>query len=203
MMNKEKNFYRSLPGGYTPVKTVDAKSDKKLIVFLNLGAVLLMLLSGFICFILRFGSFSRIAEILGNNTPFIFPALTATWIIIFLYLFLHELIHGAAYKIMTGQKLTFGITLTVAYCGVPDIYVTRKTALVSLLAPFTLFSAVFIFAVAFLPDIPAMCASVLFAVHAGGCAGDLYDAVLLIFGLKGKLLMNDTGPKQTFYIKKN
>ncbi|MBR5044032.1 MAG: hypothetical protein IKX66_01680, partial [Clostridia bacterium] len=41
---------------------------------------------------------------------------------------------------------------------------------------------------------------VLFAFHFGGCVGDLYDTVLLLFRLKGKLLMRDTGPMQTFYI---
>ena len=45
-----------------------------------------------------------------------------------LYLVLHELVHGAVYKALTHQKLTFGFTLTVAFCGVPDVYTSRKTA---------------------------------------------------------------------------
>ena len=46
-----------------------------------------------------------------------------------LYIVLHELTHGIAYKLTTGRKLTFGFTLSVAYCGVPDIYVYRKAAM--------------------------------------------------------------------------
>ena len=39
-----------------------------------------------------------------------------------------------------------------------------------------------------------------FGTHTSGCVGDLYGTIVLI-SLKGKLLMNDTGPKQTFYIE--
>ncbi len=120
-----------------------------------------------------------------------------------LYVVLHELIHGAAYKLTTGRRLTFGFTLSVAYCGVPDIYVYRKTALIALLAPFVIFTPVFL--------IPAfLCANagdklfcaVLLAVHIGGCVGDLYDALLYLFRFRSPdTLMRDTGPKQIFYTR--
>ena len=42
-----------------------------------------------------------------------------------LYMVLHELTHGLFYKIFTHEKLKFGMTLTVAYCGIPRIY-TKK-----------------------------------------------------------------------------
>ena len=120
------------------------------------------------------------------------------------YLILHELVHGAAYKLLTGSKLTFGITLTVAFCGVPDIYVTRRTALISLLAPFTLFGALFAGFTAWLYFAsPLYCtaAVVLLGLHFGGCVGDLYTAALLIFRLRdSRLLMRDTGPEQFFYL---
>ena len=40
-----------------------------------------------------------------------------------------------------------------------------------------------------------------FGTHTSGCVGDLYGTIVLA-SLKGELLMNDTGPKQTFFIKK-
>lgn len=41
----------------------------------------------------------------------------------------------------------------------------------------------------------------LFAEHFGGCSGDLYDTVLLVFKYRKGCLINDDGPKQTIYIK--
>ena len=120
---------------------------------------------------------------------------------ILVYLVLHELTHGIVYHLMTGEKLRFGLSWSCAWCGVPDIYVTRRTALCALLAPFVLFSAVFIALICLCSGLAAATAILLFAVHFGGCAGDLYDTLLLLFRLRGDILMRDTGPKQTFYAR--
>ena len=40
----------------------------------------------------------------------------------------------------------------------------------------------------------------LFATHFGGCIGDMYCIYLLLFKLPKNTLVNDTGPKQTFYV---
>lgn len=74
-------------------------------------------------------------------------------------------------------------------------------ALCALLAPFVLFSAVFIALICLCDGLAAATAILLFAVHFGGCAGDLYDTFLLLFRLRGDILMRDTGPKQTFYAR--
>ena len=120
------------------------------------------------------------------------------------YLFLHELVHGAAYKLLTGAKLTFGLDIksSIAFCGVPDIYVYRKTALIALLAPFCVFllPAVLMFILPGAWD--RLLVMVFISCHVGGCTGDLYDAFLYLFRLRDPAtLMNDTGPRQTFYMK--
>ena len=120
-----------------------------------------------------------------------------------LYIILHELVHGIAYKLTTRCKLTFGLTLTVAYCGVPEIYVYRKTALISLLAPFLLFLPVFGTPIFLLENAwDKIYAAFLLGLHIGGCTGDLYDTYLYLFKFRSPdTLMRDIGPKQTFYIK--
>ena len=123
--------------------------------------------------------------------------------VMILYLVLHELTHGAAYKLLTGRRLTFGVSLTAAYCGVPDVYVYRKTALISLLAPFVVFDLVFVLLTLLLPD-PwyRLDAALMLALHVGGCSGDLYDTFLYLTKFRDPAtLMRDTGPKQTFYVK--
>ena len=115
------------------------------------------------------------------------------------YIILHELTHGLVYKVMTKQKLTFGLTLSCAFCGVPNIYVTRKTALLAILAPFVVFTIIFIPLIIVLPaNMINLALVIIFGIHFSGCVGDLYGTIVLIT-LKGKILMNDTGPKQTFY----
>ena len=192
----DRNFETSLPEGYAPVFTIDAKK-KKTGVLLNLAGLLLTAAV--------FGASAlliRPRDFLENFIPAKWSAVVAAMLA---YVVLHELTHGAAYKILTKQKLTFGLSLTVAFCGVPQIYVYRRTALISLLAPFTVFTLVFGGAVLLLPEAwDKLYASLLLASHIGGCVGDLYDTALFLFRFRDPAtLMNDTGPKQTIFMKCN
>lgn len=196
-MNKEGiNYYKELPECYIEDKVIDAKDKKTSFKFILYSTLLLILT----CVAL----FPRVFSLRDNRDSNLLIVDIAFIISMFAYIVLHELTHGLVYKIMTHEKLTFGMTLTVAYCGVPNLYVTKKTALLSILAPFTVF-AVLLLPPIFIIDDLYICAalSLIFAIHFSGCVGDLYGAIVLIFKYKGKdILMNDTGPKQTFYIKK-
>ncbi len=188
-----KTFESKLPEQYRAVKTVDAK-QKKFAVIMNLVSSLITVLTVVIAALLVrptdfFGQYSLVRNLL---------------FLVFMvaYVVLHELVHGAAYKLLTKQKLTFGLTLSVAYCGVPHIYVYRKTALIALLAPFCVFLPIFLAAAILLPnEWDQVYAAFLLGLHVGGCSGDLYDAYLYLFRFRSSYtLMQDTGPKQTFYL---
>ncbi|MBR6084387.1 MAG: DUF3267 domain-containing protein [Spirochaetales bacterium] len=194
------NYYKELPEGYREAKVVDAKAKKTSVVFtlssfVLTAAVLLPIL-------LTFGSLRALFEEYGRKRMLIADAVFLICVVS--YIVLHELVHGAAYKAMTHQKLTFGLTLTVAFCGVPDIYTSRKTALVALLAPFLTFSAILIPLTIWFFSFNMLyylLSGILFAVHFGGCIGDLYMTALLLFKYKDpRTLINDTGPKQTIYL---
>lgn len=119
------------------------------------------------------------------------------------YLVLHELVHGAAYKLLTKQKLTFGFSWSCAFCGVPQCYVSRRIALISSAAPFVVFSIVFLAAAIILYPVSAalfFLFALLFAIHIGGCTGDLYLIFLFLKRYRDPaILMRDTGPEQWFY----
>lgn len=123
----------------------------------------------------------------------------------FLYIVLHELTHGAAYKALTGQKLTFGLTLYVAFCGVPSIYVRRGASLVALTSPLILFTLVLGGLSAlmwFIQPLYFILSALLFGLHLGGCSGDIYMTALLLFKYRdGDILIRDTGPEQFIYTK--
>ena len=190
---EHKNYETELPAGYTAVYTVDAK-NKKTAILLNAAALAVSA-----AVIALAALWIRPADFFGNFSLVKYFLVLAAML---LYIVLHELTHGAAYKLLTRQKLTFGFTFTVAFCGVPQIWVYRRAAIISLLAPFTVFTVLFGGAALFLPDAwDKMYAAVLLGLHVGGCAGDLYDTALYLFRFRDpRTLMQDTGPKQTFYL---
>jgi len=190
----KKTYETQLPDGYKEAMVIDAKS-KKFGLIVNILAVVITVVSIAVSFLVigpvgfeKFFSLSRYLVFL---------------VILFAYIVLHELTHGLAYWLLTKRKLTFGVSLTVAYCGVPDIFVYRKTALISLLSPFTVFTVIFLGAAILLPEpVDKLYALILFSVHFGGCAGDLYDTFIYLTRFRDPtVLMQDTGPKQTFYVK--
>lgn len=193
------NYYTDLPAGYREVFHIDAKSKKVGFVF-TVVSLVITVASLFVIGLLT--DLSSIADAVKEGSILIpYLVLLAG---LFLYIVLHELVHGAAYKALTHQKLTFGITLTVAFCGVPDIYTSRKTALIALTAPLVVFSIVFLALMAgFRTSNPVYFAvfSILFSIHLGGCVGDMYMTLLLMTRFKDpRLLMRDTGPAQTIYL---
>lgn len=197
---KNENFEKVLPSGYSQVYYLNAKNVKVGIIF-NLMALVIMFAVIAIAVVL-FIAFGKMPETIDFIAMEI--SLLATLVLMLVYLVLHELVHGAAYKIMTGEKLTFGVSWSCAYCGVPHIYTYRKTALVALVSPLIIFSVILI---------PITCVALfvspyiyftlvlLLASHLGGCIGDLYVTILLLTKYKDKrMLMRDTGPEQFFYL---
>ena len=193
---EHKNYETALPEGYREALTVDAK-NKKTSALLTLASILITAAALVLSILII-----RPKDFLSNfNLVKYFITLAA----LPAYVVLHELTHGAAYKLLTHQKLTFGLTLTVAFCGVPQIYVYRRTALISLLAPFTVFTIIFGGAVLLLPEAwDKVYAAALLSLHLGGCLGDLYDTFLYLTRFREpRTLMRDTGPTQVFLCRKN
>ncbi|MBQ8293667.1 MAG: DUF3267 domain-containing protein [Bacilli bacterium] len=194
------NYYHELPEGYKVAKVVDAKEDKKFAFWMNFWAAIIMIVTIVSLFFIKkidlFASIESEEELIK-----LLIFLLGYLVIYIIYIIGHELVHGIAYKALTKQKLTFGLTATVAFCGVPNIYTTRKTSLIALLSPFITFTLIFIPLLILMPaNIYGFLVIILFAGHFGGCSGDLYCTYLLLFKLPKNTLINDTGPKQTFYV---
>ena len=194
------NYYKELPENYKVVKVIDAKEGKTTLFFLLFSTLLsaISITIGVVIFSFKYG----FSEIYTSYRLLFIPIILVGYVA---YIILHELTHGLFYKIFTHEKLTFGMTLTVCYCGVPNLYTNRKTSLFAILAPFITFSIVFLACIFFIPvPFVKFAFIILFGVHIGGCIGDLYGASYMIFfNRKKKLLVNDTGPKQTFYVLDN
>lgn len=203
-----KTYEAELPQGYVEAKVIDAK-DKKFAIIFNLIAVAVLVATTVITWFALFAQYDESFADIILNRILIFSVcemlarIAIFMVVIIAYVVLHELLHGLVFKLMTKQKLTFGLTLAAAYCGVPDIYVYRKTALLSLLAPFTVFLPVFLVPMFFLQNyLDILLFAFMLGMHVGGCSGDLYDTFLFLFKYRDpSTLMHDTGPKQVIYVK--
>lgn len=192
-----KNFERELPEGYEEVYHIDA-ANKKTGLILNGVAFAIVLIFIAVAFLtVRSLDFSSLEIIFG---------LSALIVSTFLYIVLHELVHGIAYKMLTKEKLTFGITWSAAFCSVPNIFVYRKTAIIALLAPVCVFTVVFVtLSIVFynISGVFYLLFMFLQGFNLGGASGDLYMLWIFLFKFKDKTtLMRDTGPEQFLYVKK-
>lgn len=197
MENEQKptNYYKELPQGFAESYCINAKKTS-VGVILNVAALFLALVVGVVCCLAKFG--------FGFAFEFDYSLLLAGVVLLasyIAYLIVHELTHGAAYKLLTKQKLRFGLTLTVAFCGLKEGFVNKKVSLIATLAPFVLHSIWMIIAIIFVPvGVWALMLILLFALHFGGCIGDLWVTCILLFKYrKKKVLVNDDGPCQRFY----
>ena len=197
-----KHFEEKLPENYRLVKTVDATKAPFAVVFNLLSLV--MMVGAFAVLYFAFGTDVSLIKEQFLTLPDFTKILALLLLVVgfIVYIVLHELVHGVVYKAFTKRKLTFGVTMTCAYCGVPDVFVYRTASLCALLAPFVIFSIAFIVPMFFLQNtVWFLLLAALFAMHFGGCVGDLYITVLYVFKFRdGKTLMRDTGPAQTFYL---
>lgn len=202
-MDKGKNFEIKLPENYVLVKHVDAKSDKRLVLIYSLlSFVPVVVIAPLLCVIAVFVSGYSFGErLVEDGSVFVVLILCASMI---LYVVLHELVHGITYKFFTGGKLTFGLTLTVAFCGVPDLYVRKKASVAALVMPFAVFSVILAgltVGMWFICPLYGVAAGILFSIHAGGCVGDLHWILTYLTKFRRcNTLMRDTGPEQWLYI---
>ena len=200
------NCYDELPPLYKQAYHIDARKKKTGLIF---NGVAFLVLIAVLAVVIPTADWSFIQALFDLDfLPFMGTYLLYMAVLfgsMALYMVLHELVHGVVYKVMTGKKLTFGLSWSCAFCGVPEAYVTRKTAIYALMAPFVAFTLVFVpltIVFAFINTPLYLLFGLLLGMHWGGCSGDLFMFGLLIFKYKDKsVLLRDTGPEQWIYEK--
>lgn len=201
-MKKEQNFEKNLPENYKQVYHLNAKDVKMGLIFNLIALLVFIVVMGAAIIVLFLSERSFVYDsIVGMIASGVFMLAVIGYVV------LHELVHGIAYKSLTGEKLTFGFSWSCAFCGVPHIFTYRKTALIAICAPFAVFTLLFLPLVAlmyFVNPLFYLMAAALLGLHVGGCAGDLYLLALLLFKYRdSRLLMKDTGPEMTLFVPKN
>ena len=199
-MSKEKSFERELPEKYAKAKYINAKDVKLGIIFNLIALVVLAAVIVVAAIPLYIGN----VDVLDLDIVPTLIALAVFMLAMIAYIVLHEIVHGIAYKKLTGEKLTFGMSWSCAYCGVPNIYTYRRTALIALVSPLIVFTLILIpltVALYFTEPLYYMLSAFILGLHLGGCSGDIYCTLLFLFKFKdNRVLMRDTGPEQYFYV---
>ena len=187
---------QTLPPGYTPCFTLDLSRNMRLVLLLNLVAILLFGVFGWLFF-------SLAAAILPPDR--LASGLKATWITLLacllaygLMLVLHELIHGAFFWLFSGRRPHFGFKGAYAYAAAPDWYFPRRQYLVVGISPLLTLS---LLGVALLPILPAVALLPWLVALAGNAAGAIGDALIVGWLLfqPDPLLIQDHGDAVTAY----
>ena len=198
-MEHFRHFQKALPESYREVYHLDARKPK-VGVIMNLIALCVLGIVLVIAYVpVARGGLSLMADIPTSLITYL--AFLASMI---LYTVLHELVHGIFYKQFTGERLTFGMSWSCAFCGVPHIFVYRRAVLFAVAAPLTVFTVLLIpltIALFFVHPLCYFASAALFGLHLGGCCGDIYVIFLLLTKYRTReLLVRDTGPEQFFYL---
>lgn len=186
----------TLPEGYTEIYSVNLQKDKKMMLLVNIVAIVIAIImvvpacfavpisalfsmeNGFIDYIIRFASLALFTV---------------------LYMVLHELVHGIAMKICGTKKVKYGFTGMYAFAGSEDYY-GKKAYIFIALAPVVLWGIVLAIVA---PLVSAEWFWVVYFIqisNISGAAGDFF--VTLKFSRFPKdILIKDSGVGMTVYTK--
>ena len=190
-------YEEKLPEGYSETFVIDANDKKQ---GMGLQAAVIITVAALVNVFFFIYTLPRLGEIAAGFTVIKCICFVIAYP---LYIVLHELTHGLVYKLLTGKKLTIGFKPPSAYCGVPDVYTYRSTSLLSLFAPLTVYSILFVLLFLIINEpFSRTMILLLFALHLSGCVGDLYGIGLFLFRFKSPAaLRRDFGPRQVYYTK--
>lgn len=188
--------YRELPEGYSELLKVDLQNNKKLMIFVNVLALLITVLmvvpmhfavpittlfsfeKGILAYFFRFG---------------------ALLVLIIVYMILHELVHGITMKACGTQKVKYGFAGIYAFAGSSDYYDKRSYILIAL-APVVLWGAVLSVILPFVSFEWFWVVYFIQIMNISGATGDFYVTFKFI-KLPKDILVSDSGTAMTVYSK--
>lgn len=183
-----------LPQGYSEILNVNLQKNKKLAFLVNALALLISVAMAvpmhfYIPITTLFDMSGGAAEYFTRFGVFL-AALIA-------YLFVHELVHGAAMKLYGCRKVRYGFTGLYAYAGCDD-YFGKKSYIVIALAPIVLLGAVLAAVNIFVPRAWFWVVYFLQICNISGGAGDLY-VTCRFAKMPRDILIKDVGVEMTVY----
>lgn len=189
-MNQSTKFAENtLPNGYELCRTIDLAKNQKENTFVSLLSLVLLAVVFALGFLIREDTGAKGEEYL--------PVMVAALVSFFVYIVLHEAVHGAIMWYFSKQKPHFGISLQYAYAG-SKAYFRKTPYMIIALAPMVVWGVIFLLAALLMPGIWFWLFWFLLAGNFSGAAGDLY-VFCQVSRMQPEILVQDDGVAMRVY----
>jgi hypothetical protein len=193
---------QTLPATYQEVGTIDITKDQRLMVALNVLAILGLVAAGWVfvqaMFWLRPLDSVRTIDIRIGNLSEMVTLLGAAIALLAFHIVLHEAFHGVFFWLFTRSRPLFAFRWTHAYAAAPDWYIPRNAYLVTALAPLVLMTLGGLVLMRFVPTAWVLPVWFVITMNAAGSVGDLLVVVWLL-RQPSTCLAQDKGDAVTLY----
>ena len=188
--------FKTLPENYKEIFSVNLQKDKKVALLINTAAGVIALVMGILMhFHISIGTLFDMENGIGMYALRFVSLMAFT----FIYLVLHELVHGITMKLCGTKKVKYGFTGLYAFAGSDDYY-DKKSYIIIALAPVVFWGIVLAAINAFVPESWFWVVYFIQISNISGAAGDMY--VTLKFSKMPKdILITDNGVGMKVYSK--
>lgn len=185
---------KALPANYKEIFSVNLQKDKKIATFINVAALLIGVIMA-----VPMNFYIPISTLFDFSQGFAiyivrFIALAVS---VFVYMILHEAIHGVAMKICGTKKVKYGFTGLYAYAGSDDFY-DKKSYIFIALAPIVLWGFVLLIINLFVPENWFWVVYFIQIFNISGAAGDFY-VTAKFSKMPDDILISDSGVGMNVY----
>lgn len=185
-----------LPENYREIFSVNLQKNKNIAALINVLAVLIAIAMAipmhFYIPITTLFSFE-------NGIKAYFIRMLAFFLLIIVYMILHELVHGITMKFFGTKKVKYGFTGLYAFAGSEDYY-NKRSYIIIALAPVVFLGIIIAVVNALVPADWFWVVYLLQISNISGAAGDLYVTVKFA-SLPKDILVKDSGIGMTVYSK--
>ena len=185
-----------LPEDYGEIYSLNLQKDKRTAIIVNLlafaiAAVMAVSMNFFV-------PVTSVFDMSGGIVRY-FLRLAALIVLMVLYMFLHELVHGIAMKLCGTKRVKYGFTGLYAFAGSEDYY-DKKSYIFIALAPIVLWGTVLAAVNFFVPSEWFWIVYMIQLINISGAAGDLFAAVKFSRMPKNILIQDSGVSMRVFYI---
>jgi len=186
--------FSTLPENYEKIYSVDLQSDKKMMLRVNLFAVVIaIVLAVPVHFVVPITAlFDMSSGILAYGLRFAMLLILSV-----AYIILHELVHGVAMKICGTRKVKYGFTGVYAFAGSDDHY-DKSGYIFIALAPVVLWGVVLAVVNCFVPESWFWVIYFIQITNLSGAAGDFF-VTMKFLGFPKDILIKDSGVSMCVY----
>lgn len=179
-----------LPEGYKEVFRVDLLHNKRMLIIVNV-------INTVIALVMFIGGIIIEPRMFGGRFDTLLICCVGMWI----YIVLHELVHGVFMKKYSGIKPTYGFKVIYAYAG-SKAYFCKSHYIIIAMAPVVIWGIVLGIMTPLVPRVWFWTVYFIQLLNVSGAAGDFY-VTYLMWKMPDDILVQDSGTDMRIYSKEN